>query len=434
MYQEAKFSRFMFHIRFSQPEDYLNEHELYEIMRSRDLYQSQFALRLNFKKIKRNIAKDEKQTRYGFENSRKLFVRKMQERLENADKLKNLISDKVQRFIPVEKGKETKRKQNKFISQEKSGLLSLPYIKNNNKPISFAADQKQAMPSFGTTIKVPHIRATSAMATVCTSDDGHKLGLSSSKTIRPNTESVINKSVFGERNEVQYKRDNVPVVIFTTEYGQNKNVDYQPDGAISIVAKSNYSPCQTKFNSKSMSNRKSHITFSPAVENIRGEDKAKEWAVKHYMHSKGNDEIAVEQHLDRLLVDRPSKWGLNHCHAGGRIDKSNQNDIPNVASTYKHSKTRKVRGQSDFILPTIEIAPKPMVTLEPGGTTPDGRLVLTKADYEEYLSDYRNARIVRLDTSRKKDEVLGKKIDTFRIEPRLCLRDETSLETSLRSI
>lgn len=111
MEQDQKFSRFMFHLKFSSTEDYVHEHELYELMRSRHLYQSQFGVRSNFKKIMRNIEISEKAQRYSFENSRKLFVQKMRERREQAAKFKSFASSleaqgekkpMARRYIPLQ--------------------------------------------------------------------------------------------------------------------------------------------------------------------------------------------------------------------------------------------------------------------------------------------------------------------------------------------
>lgn len=439
-YKEAKFSRFMFHVKFSQSEEYLNEHELYEIMRSRDLYQSQYALRLNFKKAKRNLAKDEKQTRYSFENSRNFFLRKMQERLGYAEKMRNRISEKINCLSQTEKKSETKRDNliNTITQNHRSELPPLANIRKYIKMKELYADENEPVKHLSVGNKLLSMRTTSALATVCTSDYGHKRELNSPGAVRPSTENIVNRTLVAGRNSTNTVSKNIPVMIVTSECENdelNAGLENVQDKTLLAVAGTNGVKTSKHVNSKGRRMRngrtlKFSTRFAPVVENIRGEDKAKAWAMKYCLVTEGREEMLQEADMERLLIDRPSKWGVNHYHST-RFNISEEDELHKSLSNVVQ---KKLREQSKLSLPDIHHTQKPMVTLEPGGTTPDGQLVLTKADYEAYLSKYRKARGIRLDRSKRKDKLLEKKIDTFRVEPGLCLRDETSIESSLRTI
>lgn len=56
-----------------------------------------------------------------------------------------------------------------------------------------------------------------------------------------------------------------------------------------------------------------------------------------------------------------------------------------------------------------------MSMFESGVTAPDGRLILSKEDYDEFIDQYRQAQKNWLRTQRRKSESLEEKIRNFKI-------------------
>ncbi|KAK3596755.1 hypothetical protein CHS0354_038754 [Potamilus streckersoni] len=67
-------------------------------------------------------------------------------------------------------------------------------------------------------------------------------------------------------------------------------------------------------------------------------------------------------------------------------------------------------------LPELSMSTKPMVSMEIGSVTPDGRLILTKEDYDEYLNRFRRARDARLHRARRKSETLEQLVASFHVQ------------------
>ncbi|KAL3868579.1 hypothetical protein ACJMK2_041380 [Sinanodonta woodiana] len=71
--------------------------------------------------------------------------------------------------------------------------------------------------------------------------------------------------------------------------------------------------------------------------------------------------------------------------------------------------------KASISLPELNILTKPMVNMEIGGVTHDGRLILTKEDYNEYLRLFRLAREARLDRVRRKTHTLEQLVARFHL-------------------
>lgn len=78
-------SKPLVHIRVSEKENYLHEHEIFEMMRSRHLYQMQFDLRRKLEKRIRAIELAEKVHLSTFRSRKTVFLNKMREKIRQKD-------------------------------------------------------------------------------------------------------------------------------------------------------------------------------------------------------------------------------------------------------------------------------------------------------------------------------------------------------------
>lgn len=463
-----KFSRFMFHLKFSNTDDYVHEHELYEVMRSRNLYQTQFGVRSNFKNMMRKIAKDEKQTRYGFENTRKLFVQKMKERREQIDKLRDRTEEKLKSLSQMD-GKP-KKLERRYVPLPQSTIVytDLPPIAAEQQGIPAAAQStaESHAPYPDDTTILPPAPSPSMVATVYTEEGKRKKrkgsqditntiahSLAAAKTSPRTISTRAPKSKLSSREKGRESDDKLGELI---EHGhlddQMKGLVLDPDKNEEYVGKKDNWEFETNTKLGEGKAQVSTVFFTDEIpirnrlrrqRELMGDSKAKIWAEKHgVVESRAN--VIKEADFQRLLIDRPSKWALNNFYGEMVQSKILDMRLQYSRKLFNQSFKRKSR-QLDHLseklnlkhrisLPELNTAPKPMASLDPGGTTPDGKLILTKADYEGYLSGYKKARSVRLDRSRKRNKVLDKRIDNFRLEPTLCLRDETSLRASFKTV
>ncbi|XP_045157150.2 uncharacterized protein LOC123523552 [Mercenaria mercenaria] len=467
MEQDTKFSRFMFHLKFSQTEDYLHEHELYEVMRSRNLYQTQFGVRSNFKKIMRNLSKDERQTRYGFENTRKLFVQKMKERREQIDKLRDSTSNKLNSLSTTQE--KCKKIERQYVPLPQSTIVytAFPPIESREPETIYVqplSQENKDKPDDATLL--PPAPSPSMVATVFTDDRNVKKEKSlltddqrpreqfyttnvlvagktgpqtvTTKLVRskkatsnedsePVAEMIEHEDLKDHLKRLKLEGNGENEDKFNDDFEQKTKLG-EGEAQVSTVYLINKIPKRFTLRKSSM---------------IPTESKVKFWAEKHgIIESKAN--LRKEADFQRMLIDRPSKWTMNNCY-----DDMVQSKILDMRLKYSRRmvtdsfrrKSRQLDHLSEKLmlkqrisLPELNTAPRPMVSLDPGGTTPDGRLILTKADYEEYLSDYKKARNVRLERSKKRNRLLEKRIENFILEPKLCLRDDTSLRASMHTI
>lgn len=447
----------MFHLKFSRKDDYVHEHELYEVMRSRNLYQTQFGLRSNFQKTMRNIAKDEKQRKYNFENTRKIFVQKMKVRREQVDKLRKRLSVSINSLSNID---DTPKPERRYLALPRSTIVYTDLLDEITQPlVSDAANSAAPSPSMVATNYSGPIEAIlhkTEFPSVSPNNEQPRpkslpakylvVGKGSprtrtAKTKCPKMSVPDDKSESSERIEQTADLVNeLKALTFENKSNEEKNDDDFEKKAKLGQGKAQESTVY--FPNEPNTKRK--IDFKKQI--LESQSKAKEWAEKHGI-SKSKVIIQKEQDFQRLMIDRPSKWALDHVHPDH--GDNTQSKIFDVRLQYNRRlfdesfkrKARKLDSLSEKLklkqrisLPELDTTPKPMVTLNPGGTTPDGRLILTKADYEEYLSNYRKARECRLEQSKKKNKYLDKRVENFSVDPQLCLRDETCLRTSLRTI
>ena len=468
MQPELKFSRFMFHLKFSRKDDYVHEHELYEVMKSRNLYQTQFGLRSNFQKTMRNLAKDEKQRKYNFENTRKLFVQKMKERREHVDKLRTRMSlsiNSLTKFDVTPRGSERQ-----YVTLPRSTVVytELPAI---NPTKDMIHQQPLGTTSLHDVITLPPAAPSPSMIATNYSGPidtfGHRLdtGHASMTNSRPRAKSLPAKYMVVTRSSprtqtAKSKQSRLATTEDQSEASEQlqQNEDLVNELKALAMIQNETETIDNVTERKEPENKaaphESTVCFARCdadsdrtddaqTQILSSQSKTKEWAEKHGI-SKSKMNIQMEHDFQRLMIDRPSKWALDHVHQDRENTQSKILDVRlqqsrklfdrSLKGRSKKFDTMKLSSKQRLSLPELDTVPKPMVTINPGGTTPDGRLILTKADYEEYLSNYRKARKCRLEQTEKKNKTLKKQVQNFSVDPQLCLRDETGLSASLRTI
>ena len=537
-------SKFLFHLKFSQKENYVHEHELYEVMRSRNLYQVQFEVRSNFKKRMRNIQISQKAHVNGFQNSRNIFIQKMKERMEQADMLRTKTSmlaqksfaridandnKKVRRYVtlpptptarpefpnlvqkmatPVEqpvseispstimsgmrsrRGTGTTRRSSSMSTQSSSFLANAPspsmaatmYVDNTPMARLEKEREKNRNKAFLTSkVVVAGKRDTTTHFIKKQESGGDNILQDGSSNSSPYTDDTGSTRDDNFNDNTKEPRLELPIILESghepneltetikehskfkgcEELQETDNITKYSDSLfkqsdIPIKKESvptKQKPFSTLTNShvedadRNDKHLNSFVHFPDnlaTTENLDSDtasQKVVEWATAHKLLSKSVKEIEEEKTFRRLLIDRPSKWAFSHIH-GNAMNDSGVLDLKFHAP---HSQTFDIdRGKSrpldklserlnskpkvTLSLPAIEtVKRKPLVSMEPGGLTPDGRLILTQGDYEEYLSGYRRARNMRLNLTKKKNKTLSKMVDNFRISSKLQLKDDTGI-------
>ncbi|XP_060553502.1 uncharacterized protein LOC132714625 [Ruditapes philippinarum] len=469
MEPDTKYSRFMFHLKFSQTDEYLHEHELYEVMRSRNLYQTQFGVRSNFKKIMRNLYKDEKQTKYGFENTRKMFVQKMRERREQIDKLRQSTSNKLNSLSMLQENeKKTAERQYVPVPQATFVYTGLPPIETTAEEVNFIplSSQNKTDKRDDATI-LPPAPSPSMVATVYADDRRSNKSNDNSKDHELPTERLftsnvlvvgmtgpqtVAKKAIRQSKKALSDSETVKQMIENDDLGsqfyglniENKEQDDDNWNSETVFEqKTKLGEGEAQVSTACLTK---HLPTHFALKKTKAmpsESKVQFWAEQHGK-LESEDDIRKEADFHRLLIDRPSKWAVNPYHDGITQSKILDMRLQYSEKDNKRSFKRKSRQLDDLTqkhffkqrlsLPELNTTPKPMVSLDPGGTTPDGRLILTKADYEDYLSDYKKARSLRLERSKKRNLILQRRIEEFILEPKLCLKDDTALRASFNTI
>ena len=472
MQPEVKLSKFMFHLKFSRKEDYVHEHELYEVMRSRNLYQYQFSVRSNFQKEMRNIEISEKAQRYGFENSRKLFVQRMRERREQTDKLREKYDNLMKKLRTNGDGKKLKRRYvpipaSTIVYEElpaiapkvKSQTSSMTHRSEGEKSRDLSPVQAPPTPSAITATVISghtNIEHNTRNETTSPSTNKHlapqiqPAGIEDAGLVEP--ESRQNSSIIETHPGKTFHLDENGTATLKKEVEEDD-----------LESSEDYERKQREFESKAIRGHGKQHTSTVQFSNDPPTDRPKSkaipatfsdtmskievWREKHALVSKTDFE--KEAALGRLMIDRPSKWALSHLHDDaiqstelGMRYQTLKMSLRKFDSSFKKKSQQLddlstkllIKSKQKLSLPELDTTPKPMASLDPGGTTPDGRLILTKADYEDYLSDYRKARTVRLDRSKKKAKLLNKLVENFTLDPHHRLHDDTDLASGIHTI
>lgn len=290
----------MFHIRFSSEEDYLHQHELYEMLRSRNLYQVQFDLKKRLEKRIRSIELAEKMHVATSQSKKTMFLHTVQERI----KKRNRFGERYKRNF------STGDVEEELENQPKHHLKRSPKV----------------------------IRQTSQEP--------------------PDT----------SEKEVTRSQTAPEMGIFE----KYKDVNAPTDEEL-MTLRRNVTFCGKSFPMAKSAKRRSRPQHLQSVEEVQGTDKLTEINDKQENHS-------------QLLPE------IN-------------------AGNSKPDETRKKRTLSPANLAVV----KNMSMFESGVTAPDGRLILSKEDYDEFIDQYRQAQKNWLRTQRRKSESLEEKIRNFKI-------------------
>lgn len=289
-------SKFMFHIRFSSEEDYLHQHELYEMLRSRNLYQVQFDLKKRLEKRIRSIEQAEKMHIATSQSKKTLFLQTVQERIK-----------KRNRF-----GERYKRHYSSGDIEEKTDKISQP-------PRMFPK-QREGEP---------------------------------------------------------------------------------PDTSDKDMARSQTAP-------EIAVSQKSNDMGVHAEEEITSLRRNVTFCGKSFPMAKSAKRRAKPQHL--LSVEE-EKEVMTSTETDGDIvsDSIHLPDINNVITQPDNS------GMKRTLSPANLAVMKNMSIFESGVTAPDGRLILSRQDYDEFIDQYRQAQKHWLRRQQRKSESLEEKIKNFKI-------------------
>ena len=489
-------SKFLFHLKFSQKENYVHEHELYEVMRSRNLYQVQFEVRSNFKKRMRNIQISEKAHENGFHNSRNIFIQKMKERKEQADKTRKIttkLAEKsfaklfpkdnkiVRRYAtdfpnlieklatPVEPLPEitpttlssarksrrgtgnTRRTSSSFLSNapESPSMAATMYVDDSSVAQLERTREKNRNNAFitskvvvaGKTEPVTRYKENREEEESLAESNSSKIGRKSrSSSMDKMSMKLIDLTTIQEsdREKRKYSETNILPTLRKTGIGppkassKTKTTRGSMQFLDSLINEDETTKSENQLSS--FVHFPDHLTTTENLDSETASQKVVEWATAHNMLNKSDKDSAEEKTFRRLLIDRPSKWALSHIHGTAMNDSTmfeTQTFNPNPElrkSKVVDFMSEKSKPISTLSLPVIDSARrKPLVCMEPGALTPDGRLILTQGDYEDYLSGYRRARNMRLNLSKKKFTTLTRRVDKFHISPKQQLKDETRI-------
>ncbi|XP_062614226.1 uncharacterized protein LOC134275928 [Saccostrea cucullata] len=287
-------SKFMFHIRFSCEEDYLHQHELYEMLRSRNLYQVQFDLKKRLEKRIRSIEQAEKMQIATSQSKKTMFLHTVKERI----KKRNRFGERYKRHFSmgdVEEGADEASRTPRIQPRQQKDPP-----RTDEREIS----RSQTAPEMG----VPK----------------------SFKEVEPPLEEEVTSL--------------------------RRNVTF----------------CGKSFPMAKSAKRRSRPQHLQSVEE------------------------------DKEIVE-PTEDGHN---SGSDLR------LPDIKQeTPKNDEGRKERTLSPEKLAVV----KNMSMYESGVTAPDGRLILSREDYDEFIDQYRQAQKKWLKKQRRKSESLEEKIKNFKI-------------------
>ena len=291
----------MFHIRFSCEEDYLHQHELYEMLRSRNLYQVQFDLKKRLEKRIRSIELAEKMHEATSQSKKTMFLHTVQERI----KKRNRFGEKYKRNFSL------------------GDLPDQPDIPT--KPLHKRLPRHRSEEPTDTSEK-----------DVKRSQTAPEMGvLQKSQDIEGHTE----EDIVSLRRNVTFCGKSFPMAKSAKRRARNQNL-------------------------QSVEENGGGTRLPAAI-------------------------AANENRIDHSL----------------HLPEINQENS-------KAEETRKKGTLSPTVLATV----KNMSMFESGVTAPNGRLILSKQDYDDFIDQYRQAQKNWLQKQRRKSESLEEKVKNFRIE------------------
>ncbi|XP_033736816.1 uncharacterized protein LOC117325027 [Pecten maximus] len=365
-------SKFMFHIQFSDQEGFLHEHEVYEMMRSRSLYQVQFDLKHRLHKRIRSLEQAEKMQISTFQKQRNVFLTKMQEKVAQRNKLaeekssplmisgfKRQVKTRERRDIPMMTDVESTNIAPKQINSAPSRKVSKD--SPQNKPVTKETSSSRLV-SKETTL-------TSVKEVSCESDDAKptsaKIELSYKGRSLPGCKSGYRRSRTMFSDDVTYidtssfvSKEQIGEISLNDEEDTSSNRLLSRESTKTIVPKMTTKP------------RRVTLPHIPSEQTFRG------------------DSAFFEQ--------------------DDNISEISDTAFQRLAGKYNSSKSLT---SLSITVPTPDL--KSLSTYEMGMTTPDGQLILSKDEYEDYLDRFREVKSKRLKLIRTHSENLDRKVKRF---------------------
>lgn len=367
-------SKFLFHIRVSDQGSAVNEHEMFEMMRSRNLYQIQFDLKRRLQKRIRSIELDQKVQASTFEMKKVFFLNKMQEKV----KLRNSMMEKNAKRNSIDNNSNPQQSvfkrtntslqfQNTFLPHGKSGT----FIHNEEQSGHKRQSVTQPSPSYSTRKDSDEdhfpsiVRATTVMPYAGTkmTEDFDKI---------PKQRRLKSEGYGGPRS--MYRNNSIMIA----EKDENiEQIDIAEYGGGFSNVEDDLDPLLNRQTSE----------YLPRLGN-QSEMRENE---NKFKSDKTNSK-RVSYNMRRNSVNSQE----SDTRRGSYKDHNQNND------DYLH-----YLGQSEFR------EKRSLASYEMGATTPSGKLLLFREDHEKYLDKFKQQQQKRLLKSRRHSENLEEKIRFF---------------------
>ncbi|XP_060077248.1 uncharacterized protein LOC132556818 [Ylistrum balloti] len=355
-------SKFMFHIQFSDQGRFLHEHEVYEMMRSRSLYQIQFDLKHKLHKRIRSLEQAEKMQISSFQKQRNVFLTKMLEKVAQRNKL----------------------------AEEKSSPLMIGGIKSQAK------EKHVSMVTEGTVLTPKHTK--SAPSRVVSKEMPRNKPVAKETS---NTRLVSKETTLSSVKEVLQESDDAKPL--------SAKIELSYKGRSLQGCKSGYRRSRTTFSDDVTYIDTSSFMSREQVEDVSKEENSSPKASLFREHTTPKLVRKSSEATFPQIKPGQSARGYSFSEEEDTISEISDIAFQRLAGKYNTSKSLTSLSIS---VPTPDI--KSLSTYEMGMTTPEGQLILSKDEYEDYLDKFREAKSKRLQLVRRQSENLNKKVKHFR--------------------
>ncbi|XP_069127866.1 uncharacterized protein [Argopecten irradians] len=362
-----KMSKFLFHIQFSDQERFLHEHEVYEMMRSRSLYQVQFDLKHRLRKRIRSLEQAEKMQISSFQKQRNVFLTKMQEKVAQRNKMSDeksplLISGFKRQEQTIEGMDDPKTGADTHVPKPTKSAPSRIMSKElpRSRPVTKEQSSARLVAKETTLTSVKEeprengdVKPTSA-----------KIELSYKGRSLPGCKSGYRRSRTMFSDDVTY--------IDTSSFLSKEHEEEIHETDRGTVSKAFITRENTKTSTPKMTVKPRRVTMP----NIRPKQT-----------SRGESAFFDED---------------------DNISEISDTAFQRLAGKYNTSKSLT---SLSITVPTPDL--KSLSTYEMGMTTPKGQLILSREEYEDYLDKFREVKSKRLKLIRRESENLDQKVKRF---------------------
>ncbi|OWF56346.1 uncharacterized protein LOC110448654 [Mizuhopecten yessoensis] len=363
-------SKFMFHIRFSDQGRFLHENEVYEMMRSRSLYQVQFDLKHKLRKRLRSLEQAEKMQVSSFQKQRNVFLTKMQEKVVQRNKL----------------------------AEENSTQLMMSGVKRHiqakDKHVRMVTDENSVTPK----------HAKSAPSRILAKESPRNRPVTKEAT---SARLVSKETTLSSVKEVTHESDDIKPV--------SAKVELSYRGRSLPGCKSGYRRSRTMFSDDvTYINTSSFVSREQAEHtslNDEGETSSKTLLSRQNTKSQTPKSIRKSSRVGLPnILPGPSSRGESTFFE----QEDNISEISDTAFQRLAGKYNKAKSLTSLSMPVPTPDLKSVSSYEMGMTTPEGQLILSRDEYEDYLDRFREAKSKRLKLIRRQSENLDQKVKHFR--------------------